>query len=191
MEEERLHALLAPLGLAVRDIPADGHCLYRAVAHQLTLPATNPGTAAATAGGGMTYQQLRTAAAQYIRAHPDEFVPFLMEEDADAADPQEALQQYCKELESTAVWGGQLELSALAHVLKRHIKVYAVGMPVVSLGEEYAGGGVLQLCYLRHAISLGEHYNSCEPQAAADANGAGKADAAAANGEPNGSSDEA
>ncbi len=47
-----------------------------------------------------------------------------------------------------------------AQVLRRQIKVHALGMPTVSLGDEHAANGVLQLCYLRHAFGLGEHYNS-------------------------------
>lgn len=34
----------------------------------------------------------------------------------DGESPDQALQRYCDELESTAVWGGQLELSVLSQV---------------------------------------------------------------------------
>jgi hypothetical protein len=34
----------------------------------------------------------------------------------DGSSPQEALESYCQELESTAAWGGQLELGVLAEV---------------------------------------------------------------------------
>ena len=46
---------------------ADGHCLYRAVGDQL--------------GGGKAndYWTVRTKAAAYMRAHPDQFLPFLPE----------------------------------------------------------------------------------------------------------------
>lgn len=53
--------------------------------------------------------------------------------------------------------------------LKKQIKVYAAGLPMVTLGDEYAcSGGVLQLCYLRHAFGLGAHYNSVVPQGVED-----------------------
>jgi hypothetical protein len=44
-------------------------------------------------------------------------------------------------------------------------RVYAVGMPAVEMGEEdeEEGSPPLQVCYLRHAFGLGEHYNSVEP----------------------------
>jgi OTU domain-containing protein 6 len=41
------------------------------------------------------------------------------------------------------------------------VQVFAAGMPVVEIGEEFKGNGPpLQLCYLKHAFGLGEHYNS-------------------------------
>lgn len=39
-------------------------------------------------------------------------------------------------------------------------------MPTVTLGDEHAPRGVLQLCYLRHAFGLGAHYNSVQEVAA-------------------------
>ena len=36
-EREKLTSLLTPLGLAIRDITPDGHCLYAAIADQLSL----------------------------------------------------------------------------------------------------------------------------------------------------------
>ncbi len=36
-------------------------------------------------------------------------------------------------------------------------------MDGLALGEEFADNGTLQVCYLRHAYGLGEHYNSVKP----------------------------
>ena len=36
-EREKLTSLLSPLGLAVKDITPDGHCLYAALAEQISL----------------------------------------------------------------------------------------------------------------------------------------------------------
>lgn len=48
-------------------------------------------------------------------------------------------------------------------VLRRPIKVYTAGLPSLTLGEEFNGSAdPLQVCYLRHAFGLGEHYNSLE-----------------------------
>jgi hypothetical protein len=92
----------------------------------------------------------------------DQFEPFLLPED-ESEDPEQHFEKYCFTLETTAAWGGHLELTALAAALQRQIKVHAVGMPTVTIGDEYAGEGkapALELCYLRHAFGLGEHYNS-------------------------------
>lgn len=39
------------------------------------------------------------------------------------------------------VWGGHLELTALSAALQRPIRVHAVGMDTISLGEGGGGGG--------------------------------------------------
>jgi OTU domain-containing protein 6 len=109
-----------------------------------------------------SYQELRELAAEYIRTHKEEFAPFLLPEDPDQ-DPEEYYEKYCEKLEGTAVWGGHVELHALAGVLQRQIKVYAANMSGLSVGDEFVGEGkpkALQLCYLEHAFGLGEHYNS-------------------------------
>ncbi|GFR39954.1 hypothetical protein Agub_g32 [Astrephomene gubernaculifera] len=163
VEEAQLRALLRPHGLGIREIRADGHCLYRAIEDQLTQHAQQAPTSSSSSTSVPDYQTLRRLAAAHIRSHADDFLPFVYDEDA-AGGPAEQLEEYCEELEGSAVWGGQLELGALAQALRRQIKVYATGMPLVSLGDEHAGaGGAVQLCYLRHAFGLGEHYNSVEP----------------------------
>lgn len=53
--------------------------------------------------------------------------------------------------------------SRCAQALQCKIRVYSVGLPPVCMGGEGAADGTseaLQLCYLRHAFGLGEHYNS-------------------------------
>ena len=37
LEREKLNSILTPLGLAIRDITPDGHCLYAAVSDQLSV----------------------------------------------------------------------------------------------------------------------------------------------------------
>ncbi|KAF8065793.1 OTU5 [Scenedesmus sp. PABB004] len=173
-EEKALRALLAPLGLGIKEIRADGHCLYRSLEDQLE--ATAEAAAAAAGGDGdgdgdgaaaaaavPNYQELRELAAEYIRQHKDEFSPFLLPEDEDE-DPDAHYERYCYALETTAAWGGHLELQALARALRRQIRVHAVGMAALSVGDEHAGAAPpLEVCYLRHAFGLGEHYNSTKP----------------------------
>ncbi|XP_030532550.1 OVARIAN TUMOR DOMAIN-containing deubiquitinating enzyme 5 [Rhodamnia argentea] len=166
LENEKLEKKLEPLGLTTIEIKPDGHCLYRAVENQLAL----------LSGGSspFTYQELREMIAAYMRAHTPEFLPFFLSENTVEGDSEksvaEKFENYCKEVESTAAWGGQLELGALSHCLKRHIKIFSGSFPDVEMGKEYqsdGGSGLsdssIMLSYHRHAYGLGEHYNSVVP----------------------------
>lgn len=165
VEDEKLEKKLGPLGLTVNDIKPDGHCLYRAVEDQL----------AHLSGGASSYnyQQLREMVAAYMRDHSSDFLPFYLSENMigeDSAQSQvERFENYCKEVESTAAWGGELELRALTHCLRKHIMVYSGSFPDVEMGKEYSSGGSdsssssIILSYHRHAFGLGEHYNSVIP----------------------------
>jgi len=60
-------------------------------------------------------------------------------QDLDEDDLETSFEQYCQDIQETAAWGGQTELNALAHVLQHHIKVYAAGLPLVVMGQQYQG----------------------------------------------------
>jgi len=165
LENEKLESKLEPLGLTIQEIKPDGHCLYRAVENQLLLH--SKGTAR------YSYQDLRQMTAKYMREHADDFLPFFLAEGKaeTGSDPSESFEKYCQEIESTAAWGGQLELGALTHCLKKHIVVYSGSFPDVEMGQEYksgsggnsAGDASIRLSFHRHAYGLGEHYNSVIP----------------------------
>ena len=164
-EERQLKEILEPLGLHIYDIPPDGHCLYRSLEDQLR---RNPNVSGSDRSS-KSYQELREMAASYLRTHEDEFRPFVIQENetvplgeaCQRIDPYEA---YCREIESTAAWGGHIELQALSKCLGMPIEVYSVGIPVVELGKEFKDTIVpLRVCYLRHAYGLGEHFNSVIP----------------------------
>uniref|UniRef100_A0A0A9D4H0 OTU domain-containing protein n=1 Tax=Arundo donax TaxID=35708 RepID=A0A0A9D4H0_ARUDO len=165
IEDEELEKKLEPLGLTIQEIKPDGHCLYRAVENQLSLHST--GTA------WYNYQELRQMTAKYMREHAADFLPFFLAESKveTGPDPSESFERYCKEIESTAAWGGHMELGALTHCLKRHIVVYSGSFPDVEMGKEYKSGSggssvhhaSIRLSYHRHAYGLGEHYNSVIP----------------------------
>uniref|UniRef100_A0A0D9W9K9 OTU domain-containing protein n=1 Tax=Leersia perrieri TaxID=77586 RepID=A0A0D9W9K9_9ORYZ len=164
IENEKLEKKLEPLGLSIQEIKPDGHCLYRAVENQLSLysKGTTP---------QYSYQELRQMTANYMKEHAADFLPFFLSEGKveSGPDPLESFKSYCEEVESTAAWGGQLELGALTHCLKKHIVVYSGSFPDVEMGKEYKleSGGKddpsIRLSYHRHAYGLGEHYNSVVP----------------------------
>jgi len=139
-----IDAKLAPLGLKTKDVAADGHCLYRSVADQL--------------GDGRDYAALRRTCANFLEAHADDFLPFVA---LDADDPAAFFERHCAEVRSTAAWGGQPELLALAKALSRKVAVFARDAPVVEMGE--GSEAPLVVTYHRDYYALGEHYNSTEP----------------------------
>ncbi|KAG6542239.1 hypothetical protein Mapa_016367 [Marchantia paleacea] len=167
LEDQQLEGKLGPLGYTLKEIKSDGHCLYRAVEDQIGL---HPELVQ------YSYQELRLLAANYMRTHADDFMPFIGAETTEGDNPDDTLQtkfeRYCGEVESTAAWGGQLELGALSHAMKKHIVVYSAALPDVEMGKEYKedtpeGAPLLnpsvRVSYHRHAFGLGEHYNSVIP----------------------------
>lgn len=109
--------------------------------------------------------------AAYMRDHASDFLPFYLSEnmlDEDSDNSQaERFENYCKEVESTAAWGGELELRALTHCLRKHIRIFSGSFPDVEMGKEYKSdiesdfsNGSIMLSYHKHAFGLGEHYNS-------------------------------
>ena len=119
---------------------ADGHCLYRAIADQI-------GT------GQAMYKNIRNICADALEENEDEFSPF--------AEVSTSYEDYIECVRSSAQWGGQLEVRALASALKRQIIVYAVeySAPVI-MGEEFVDKVPIRLSFHRHYYALGEHYNS-------------------------------
>ena len=152
IEMQAIEEQLRPKNLMVHPIPADGHCLYNAVAHQMTTCQIASSIPTSVAG-------LRNATADYLLKHEEEYIPFVEEIDGDRA----AFKRYCERLRTTAVWGGQVELKALADILDAGIEVYAANMPIVQMGKCDGTSSVLRVSFHREYYSLGEHYNSVIP----------------------------
>ncbi|GMH32338.1 hypothetical protein BSKO_00172 [Bryopsis sp. KO-2023] len=152
VEERTLNTKLEPLGLRMYDIKADGHCLYRAVNHQLRDSSATDNS----------YEELRKLAAEYMRNHKDDFQPFFaMDVEGNL---ETAFEEHCEKVEGTAEWGGEMELRALSHALERAIVVHSVDLPDTTLGEHnLSKKDPLRVCFMRHAYRLGNHYNSVEP----------------------------
>lgn len=137
-------------GLMERDIRPDGHCLYSAIADQLTAQGLSLATASVSSEKP-DYKVVRRVAADFIAKNPHDFSAFL----------EEPLEDYVVKVRDTAEWGGQLELSALARAYGVDINVLQGDGRVEKVG---AGSGAsakpIWLAYYRHSYGLGEHYNS-------------------------------
>ncbi|KKA28983.1 hypothetical protein TD95_000921 [Thielaviopsis punctulata] len=149
LERAALAPLLAARGLAEHDVPADGHCLFSAVADQVVAR----GYAAdipALAGARVGYRQMRVLAAQWIRAHAHQVAPFL----------EEPVDEYARKMQDTAEWGGQVELQALAEACGLEIHVVQKSGEQVIKPAEGGEGRRIWVGYYLHGFGLGEHYNS-------------------------------
>lgn len=150
LERERMLTSIKERGLQEKEIRADGHCLYSAVADQLD-QMDMPLGAAPDDKPSVSYKIVRAAAAEYIEKNKDDFEPFL----------EEPLESYVVKIRDTGEWGGQLELMALAKSYGTNINVLQDFGRVERI-ESGSGDGekTMWLAYYKHGFGLGEHYNS-------------------------------
>merc|ERR1711973_420606 len=126
-------------------LDAEGNISVSGLVHQLSLQ-----------GETKSVSELRQDTAQEMRNNSDHYLPFL------SLTPTQ-FQVYCNKMATTAEWGGQVELLALANILSKPIEVIqAEGSPMI-IGEHFSAPKLI-LTYHRHAYGLGEHYNSVLPQ---------------------------
>ncbi|XP_066122187.1 deubiquitinase OTUD6B [Saccopteryx bilineata] len=148
VESEKLVEILAARQLEMKQIPSDGHCMYRAIEDQLKDQECS-----------LTVSALRSQTAKYMQSHMEDFLPFLTNPNTGDRYSPEEFGKYCDDIINTAAWGGQLELRALSHILQTPIEIIQADSPPIVIGEEYPKNPVI-LVYMRHAYGLGEHYNS-------------------------------
>ena len=198
IEVSKIHILLdlctswtCHLHLPGVQIAPDGHCLFAAVADQLSLHGIVPRSAA-------SYAATRATAAHYMMQHRDDFLPFLPSvdgEDGAGATESEGMmsqrefQMYCASIRDTAAWGGEPEIMALSRAYNVPIHVVQAGKPPVVIHEpppNVISDGldikIVFISYHRRMYGLGEvsthplmhpwsnfvhkpqHYNSLRPK---------------------------
>ncbi|OCK77587.1 cysteine proteinase [Lepidopterella palustris CBS 459.81] len=169
-ERTRMREHFAKYGLQEKEIRADGHCLYAAVADQLEQaglglepriqPSIIQDKKLEVVNGAEKnlpgYKVVRHAAADFIEQSPDGFVGFM----------EEPLDEYLQKIRDTGEWGGHMELTALAKTygVKVHVLHGDGTVNEIAPGEDGMAGNdeekVIWLGYYRHGFGLGEHYNS-------------------------------
>ncbi|KAF3985042.1 hypothetical protein FT663_05383 [Candidozyma haemuli var. vulneris] len=171
IEQESMGKVLAANGLAAWAIKPDGHCLFASIQDQLKQ----------RSGVEVSIEKLREEAAEYVRKHRDEFVPFLFDEQTMSLRD---VDEYTRELETTAMWGSDMEIIALARRYGVVIKVFSAGSAPIMFNEDLQGledredeeedkeegslpepGTMLYLAFYKHNYGLGEHYDSCRDAA--------------------------
>jgi OTU domain-containing protein 6 len=133
--------------MEIEEVKADGNCLYRAIAKQLEILGL----------GDYDYEKVRNLCSEEMMKHRDEYEPFADLHEMDVS----SFEEYVDKVRCSNEWGGHLELRALAHGLKKVIKVYSTEGPLEiksdGVNEE---DGTITLSFHRNYYALGEHYNS-------------------------------
>ena len=180
IELEQITQQLQPHQLRIQPVPADGNCLFRAIAAQCSISSTTSTTTTTT-----TYQDIRALCAQTMRDHESEFAPFCEydnsnngnnDHDDTTTTATTNYQEYIHAVQhSSHHWGGHLELRALSMALQRPIHVYSShtlttnGPLIIDASTSSSSSAVgdtedssvepIRLSYHLHYYALGEHYN--------------------------------
>lgn len=137
-------------------INPDGHCLFSAVADQLSLLGI-------ISKSQSNYIPVRCAAADYIQSHPDDFIPFLPSlAGEDTVMSRSELERYCTSIRNTAEWGGEPEILALSRAYSVAIHVVQGGPPPIVKHEpdgvdaNTSDRSIAFISYHRRMYGLGE-----------------------------------
>ncbi|RCK65041.1 OTU domain-containing protein 2 [Candida viswanathii] len=146
LEHESMAKILVMNELELFEIKPDGHCLFASIQDQLSTRHNKD----------VDIQELRDLAGEYMLENKDDFIPFLFDEETcELRD----INDYVKELKTTAMWGSDMEILALAKTFNCPISVYMAGSSELKINAE-GGERELKLGYFKHSYGLGEHYNS-------------------------------
>lgn len=147
MEQDALDQLCEMNHLVPYDIQPDGHCLFASILDQLNIR---------HGAQDLDIYKLRSMACDYIRSHSDDFIPYLFDEQSMQL---QNVEDYTREMQDTAKWGGEIEILALSHQFDCPISVLMSGRATHVVNETGANPE-LKLVYYKHSYALGEHYNS-------------------------------
>ena len=166
IEIEQITQQLKPHHLKIQPIPADGNCLFRAIAAQCRPISTDTPSSS-------SYQDIRALCAQTMLEHESEFAPFCEYNDNDITNYNEYVHAV---QHSSHLWGGHLEIRALSMALQRPVHVYSSntlhtnGPLIIDASSSTATTTTIdtdpqspmepiRLSYHLHYYALGEHYN--------------------------------
>ncbi|XP_041454346.1 deubiquitinase OTUD6B-like isoform X2 [Lytechinus variegatus] len=148
IENRQFADITSKRNLQIKQIPSDGHCLYNAVVHQLSLQ-----------GIEEKMEVVRQKVSDYMKTNIDEFLCFLTKPDTGDMLTADEYEKYCDDVANTAAWGGHHEMKAITEVYKKPIEVLQAEGPLLKIGEHFDTQPIM-LSYHHHAYGLGEHYNS-------------------------------
>ncbi|KNE58097.1 hypothetical protein AMAG_04917 [Allomyces macrogynus ATCC 38327] len=143
-DTKALKPQLASLGLNLVEITGDGNCLFRAVAHQLT-------------GAESLHRDLRRACVEFMRAHEADFAPFV--------EDDEPFDRHLVRMAKNGVYGGNMEVVALARALNLTVVIHQVGHPpwvVAPTPDDVSAGTPPRTVNV--VYHSWEHYSSAAPE---------------------------
>jgi OTU-like cysteine protease/SEC-C motif len=132
---------------SILEMSADGNCLFRSLSDQLNHDQ-----------GHRWHSVIRKAVCDFIESHKDDFAVFLVLDDDDCKDEEDAcdFESYCKKMRQDGEWGGNLELVAAARLYRRNITVFSNTSAMrIPHGQKQSSGPDLLLSYHDN-----DHYNS-------------------------------
>ena len=101
------------------------------------------------------YRVVRKEVANWVLKHPDDYLPFLDEEDM-----AKGIEGYASKIGETGEWGGQLEIAACARRWGLIVNVLQGDGRIEKVEGGDSQGKECWLAYYKHSFGLGEHYNS-------------------------------
>lgn len=154
LELGAIEAIIETHRLRLVDVPADGNCMFRAIALQCS--------------GDRDHLGLRESAVELMRSQPEVFANGVLENHlGELVLGEQSLNSYCDSMKDTskALWGGEGELVALSTLLHRPINVFSMDSAVPTRIESLgcAEQECINLSYHKHYYSLGNHYNALLP----------------------------
>jgi len=155
IENETLKERLAPRGLKVHEVAADGNCLFRACEHQLQL--VDDGVDKLDPEK-KTHTGLRKLTGTHLAQNGEDYLPYLLKEDGNLMSEEE-YKEYCSKIGTTSAWGGQAEIAAISRLLDRQIIVHQAFAEDITMGQK-TSLKPLHISFHKHYYTLGAHYNS-------------------------------
>ena len=152
-EIKKIAAKLATRNLSIKEMPADGSCLFEAVSDQLSFQ-NHP-------EAGKNASEVRQIAARFLKAHFEDFGAFFCGETDDMMTLDE-FDAYCDKMGNSNEWGGEVEIVAISRALKCSFLIVSAEAPDVVIGDEVRKESSLILTYHKFLLASGEHYNSVE-----------------------------
>lgn len=122
LERQGIESICRSWNLELVEMEPDGHCMYSAIADQLTskkivVDKEKKLTKKERKEEKWDYGIVRKVAADYMRKHMDDFLPYLPAEDVEGQGEglltPEGYMKHCDNVENTSEWGSQTEVGFL------------------------------------------------------------------------------